>query len=60
MGHTLIDKDNPTCCCGHTFEEHGGDPQFPGATNCQIDDCGCCCFEDAGEDEGEDEGEGYE
>jgi hypothetical protein len=34
-----------TCHCGHVEDEHGGDPQYPGSTACQIEDCGCIAFE---------------
>lgn len=33
------------CTCGHHFEEHGGDPDYPGSTACNIEDCDCTCFE---------------
>ena len=37
--------DSETCTCGHDIEEHGGDPEYPGSSKCNIDDCDCCCFE---------------
>jgi len=38
------------CTCGHTGEEHGGDPKYPGSTACSIDDCDCIAFEWDGEE----------
>ena len=34
-----------TCTCGHDEEEHGDDPEYPGSSACNIDDCDCVCFE---------------
>jgi hypothetical protein len=40
------------CVCGHAPEEHGGDPEYPGSTACQVNDCDCCSYEsDGSEDE---------
>lgn len=33
------------CTCGHVADEHGGDPEFPGSTKCNVEYCDCCCFE---------------
>ncbi len=33
------------CHCGHVDEEHGGNDEFPGSTECGADDCDCVCFE---------------
>ena len=33
------------CACGHDTEEHGGDPQYPGSSACQVSDCDCIAFE---------------
>lgn len=33
------------CTCGHSIEEHGGDPEYPGSTACKEDDCDCCAYE---------------
>ena len=46
--------DELTCVCGHTEDEHGGDPQYPGSSKCNVDDCECVCFE---ADEDEDDGD---
>jgi hypothetical protein len=35
------------CTCGHTLEEHGGDPDVPGSTACNIEECECAAFEEA-------------
>lgn len=32
-----------SCVCGHSIEEHGGDPKYPGSTACS--ECGCIAFE---------------
>lgn len=40
------------CTCGHTEEEHGGDPIYKGSTACQVDDCDCTSFEADEESEG--------
>ena len=34
------------CTCGHAEEEHGHDPQYPGSTACQMEDCECIAWED--------------
>lgn len=34
--------DKP-CVCGHSKEEHGGDPKFPGYTGCS--ECDCIAYE---------------
>jgi hypothetical protein len=34
------------CTCGHTLEEHGGDPKYPRASACRIEDCDCISFEE--------------
>lgn len=43
------------CTCGHSEEEHGNDPEYPGSTACQaiVEDgtdepCECVAFEDSG------------
>jgi hypothetical protein len=46
-----IEQDNPrasqveteACVCGHSREEHGGDPKYPGSTDCG--ECECIMFE---------------
>lgn len=35
------------CTCGDMKDEHGGDPEFPGSTACNIDTCDCVAFEEA-------------
>lgn len=40
-----------TCTCGHTDEEHRTDKRG-GLHECEIDDCGCVCFDWDGEEEG--------
>jgi hypothetical protein len=34
------------CTCGHSVEEHGNDPEFPGSTAC--DECDCIAYESDG------------
>lgn len=34
-----------SCVCGHIYDEHGGDPDYPGSTACAIEDCDCLCFD---------------
>lgn len=42
-----------TCTCGHSQEEHGHDPKYPGSTACQeCEDPECIAYE-AAEDEDE-------
>lgn len=46
------------CTCGHTPEEHGRDPEYPGSTACQSDlgsdvpgdGCDCVAYEADSED----------
>lgn len=39
-----------SCVCGHSEEEHGNDPEYPGSTACnECDDC--VAFEDNDEEE---------
>lgn len=45
-----------TCTCGDVLDEHGGDPNFPGSTSCNVEGCGCVAFE-ADESLKEDSGE---
>lgn len=40
------------CVCGHSHEDHGHDPEFPGSTACHhqdlfdlVDDCDCIAFD---------------
>lgn len=40
-----------TCQCGHAPEEHGGDPNYPGSTACQVEGCDCIAYEAAAEEE---------
>jgi len=42
------------CTCGHVFDEHGGDPEYPGSSACTIDECDCTCFEEDEESRDED------
>lgn len=37
---------NP-CTCGHSVEEHGGDPEYPGSTACTM--CDCIAYEGDGD-----------
>jgi hypothetical protein len=46
--------DIMTCVCGHSEEEHGHDPEYPGSTSCsgvvdggndKDEPCGCLVFE---------------
>lgn len=39
------------CTCGHSEEEHGHDPKFPGSTACHADDCDCIAYEEGDDDE---------
>ncbi len=34
-----------TCTCGHSIEEHGHDPQYPGSTACTAERCDCIAYE---------------
>jgi hypothetical protein len=31
------------CTCGHSIEEHGHDPEYPGSTSCS--ECDCIAYE---------------
>lgn len=42
------------CTCGHTEDEHGGIPEYPGSSKCNVDDCDCDCWEWDGEEESDD------
>lgn len=50
----------PECECGHTQDEHGGDADYPCATDCSVDDCVCIAFEAVGGDVGGSGGGGDE
>lgn len=52
-GLDLFGVDMNTKCeaCGHVEDEHGGDPEFPGSTACNVDECDCISFEDSGEEQ---------
>jgi hypothetical protein len=41
------------CVCGHSKEEHGRDPKYPGSTTCTDDDCDCIAYEADVDDENE-------
>lgn len=45
-----MDRPDPvaTCTCGDVADEHGGDPEYPGSTECTVDGCECLAFESAG------------
>ena len=44
-----------TCTCGHSKEEHGNDPEYPGSTACSAEcdggTCECMAFEAEDDDE---------
>lgn len=43
-----------TCACGDVEDEHGGDPEHPGSSACNVVGCDCVAFDhdpDADEDE---------
>jgi hypothetical protein len=43
-GCAKCDEDERSVCeCGHTKEEHGRDPSYPLATDCEG--CSCIAFE---------------
>lgn len=46
-------SEDKACTCGHSIEEHGHDPKYPGSTACTEDDCECCAYE-AEDDSGDD------
>lgn len=52
-------SESTSCTCGHSVEEHGGNDEFPGATDCgECDEGDCVAFEadpDASEDDVEPE-----
>ena len=33
------------CVCGHSEEEHGHDPKYPGSSACQAEGCDCIAYE---------------
>lgn len=42
-----------SCVCGHSVEEHGGDPLYPGSTACAA--CECVAYEEEEEEEEDDD-----
>jgi len=34
------------CTCGDNIDDHGHDPEYPGSTACNVDDCPCIAFEE--------------
>ncbi len=46
------------CVCGHCEEAHGHDPEYPGSTACQEDDCDCVAYEWDGEGDDDAGGDG--
>lgn len=42
-------SEAPVCVCGHSQDDHGGDPDYPGSTACRDDDCECVAYEGAEE-----------
>jgi len=44
-------KIKMACTCGHSEEEHGHDPEYPGSTSCTETDCDCISFESDEENE---------
>lgn len=34
-----------TCVCGDVLDEHGQDPDYPGSTSCNVEECDCVAFE---------------
>lgn len=38
-------KEMLPCTCGHSPEEHGDDPKYPGSTACSAADCDCIAYE---------------
>lgn len=34
-----------SCECGDVEDEHGGDPDHPGSSACNVEGCGCVAFE---------------
>ena len=40
-----IVADTEPCACGHSPEEHGHDYEYPGSTECFVDDCECIAYE---------------
>lgn len=49
-------NDHDVCFCGHIWDEHGGDPEYPGSTACTVKDCPCITFDhdtEAGQENGQ-------
>jgi hypothetical protein len=44
--------EDSACACGHSKEEHGHDPVYPGSSACAVDGCACVAYESC-EDESE-------
>lgn len=38
--------DEGVCVCGHHYDMHGGDPEYPGSTACRDEECECDFFEE--------------
>lgn len=41
------------CICGHVFNEHGNDENYPDSSACSVVECDCFCFEEDEEPEEE-------
>jgi hypothetical protein len=37
--------EDKACTCGHSKEELGHDPKYPGSTACTNPDCDCIAYE---------------
>ena len=33
------------CMCGHSEEEHGHDPDYPGSSACTVPNCDCVAYD---------------
>lgn len=44
-------NDTDTCYCGHVRDEHGGDPDYPTNSGCNVEGCHCIAFEADEDDE---------
>lgn len=44
-----------TCTCGDVLDEHGGDPDYPGSTSCNVEGCECLAFESDGSDDADED-----
>ena len=46
FAHKYLELELGPCTCGHEYDEHGGDPDFPGSSACNAEDCDCGSYDE--------------